>query len=192
MTERGKRYSIQEWLAQPEERRLELINGSLVEKAAPDAPHALSQAAIVGNLHPVFHRRGGGGAGAPPGGWWLMTEPDIQLGDDGYRPDIAGWRRERAASPPQGRPLMLAPDWVCEVISETNRTNDTIRKLRRYHEARVGHYWLLDPADGTLTVMRWEATGYLTILTADRKQRVRAEPFDAIELRVAALFGDDD
>jgi hypothetical protein len=30
------------------------------------------------------------------------------------------------------------------------------------------------------------------VLIADRDERVRAEPFDAIELRVAVLFGDDD
>jgi hypothetical protein len=29
-------------------------------------------------------------------------------------------------------------------------------------------------------------------MIADRDERVRAEPFDAIELRVAVLFGDDD
>jgi hypothetical protein len=33
--------------------------------------------------------------------------------------------------------------------------------------------------------------GYLEVLSAERGELVRAEPFQAIELPVAALFGDD-
>jgi hypothetical protein len=29
-------------------------------------------------------------------------------------------------------------------------------------------------------------------MMAERKDRIRAEPFDALELRVGVLFGDDD
>ena len=75
--------------------------------------------------------------------------------------------------------------------TDSNRHNDTIRKLRRYHEAGVPRYWLLDPDSGTLNVFRHEPQGYLSVLVADRGQRVRAEPFDAIEVMVGVLLGDD-
>jgi hypothetical protein len=39
--------------------------------------------------------------------------------------------------------------------------------------------------------MRHTPEGYLTILRAERGEVVRAEPFDAIELAVGTLFGDD-
>jgi hypothetical protein len=55
----------------------------------------------------------------------------------------------------------------------------------------VAHYWLVDPRDSTLTVMRWSADGYVTRLSAERGEIVRAEPFDAIEIAVGTLFGDD-
>jgi hypothetical protein len=42
-----------------------------------------------------------------------------------------------------------------------------------------------------LTVHRWMDDGYLNVLTAERGERVRAEPFDAITWSVGALFGDD-
>jgi hypothetical protein len=41
-------------------------------------------------------------------------------------------------------------------------------------------------------VQRWHSDGYLEVLVAERAQRVRAEPFDAIELDVGILFGDDE
>ncbi|PKN40685.1 MAG: Uma2 family endonuclease, partial [Deltaproteobacteria bacterium HGW-Deltaproteobacteria-20] len=34
--------------------------------------------------------------------------------------------------------------------------------------------------------------GYLHVLGATRTERVRAEPFDAIELPVGVFFGDDE
>ena len=43
----------------------------------------------------------------------------------------------------------------------------------------------------TLRVFRWTPDGYLVALTAQAGQRVRAEPFDAIELEVGVLFGGD-
>lgn len=191
MTERGRRLTIQDWLAQPPDRRVELIDGAFVEKTAPDTPHATSQVAVVGNLYPRFYGRSGG-SGAGEGGWWLLAEADVQLGANGFRPDVAGWRRERSPEgPPTGRPITLRPDWVCEIVSDSNRANDTIRKLRYYFEAGIPHYWVLDPALGTLTVFEHEPRGYLSILFADRDQRVRAKPFDSLELKVGVLLGDD-
>jgi Uma2 family endonuclease len=188
MTERGKNHTIDEWLAQPPERRLELIDGEFIEKALPDPIHAVSQVGVVSTLHPRFGKPGGSG---PDGGWWILTEVDIQLGPNGNRPDVAGWRRERSPQLPVGRPVLLRPDWICEVLSDSNRANDTIRKLRRYHEASVPHYWLLDPDTGTLNVFRHGPEGYTSVLVADRHQRVRAEPFESMEVHVGALLGDD-
>ncbi len=180
--------TIADWLAEPEERRLELIDGDLIEKAAPDLLHSAGQFGLVGILRPAFHRRGGGGF---PGGWWIHGEVDIVLNENGYRPDLLGWRRDRVPVLPTERPVTLRPDWICEVLSQSNAPNDKIRKLRRYHQAGVPHYWIIDPISATLNVYRLEAPGYLNILTAERHERVRAEPFEALEFRVGLLFGDD-
>ena len=39
--------------------------------------------------------------------------------------------------------------------------------------------------------MRWSEPGYITVMRAERGEVVHAEPFDAIELRIGALFDDD-
>jgi Uma2 family endonuclease len=182
--------TIEDWLAQPEERRLELIDGALVEKAAPSFEHSIAQAAIVGRLQSPFHRKSGGPRG--PGGWWLGTEVDIEMDGRGFRPDVAGWRRERMPEQPKTRPVRIRPDWICEVLSDSNRSTDLIKKLRRYHQAGVPHYWILDQLDRSLTVHRHGTDGYIVALRAGADEKVRAEPFDAIELSVAELFGDDD
>ena len=43
-----------------------------------------------------------------------------------------------------------------------------------------------------LTVYRWGPDGYIEVLAAERGERVKAEPFDAITLQVGVLFGDDE
>ena len=40
--------------------------------------------------------------------------------------------------------------------------------------------------------MSWSPEGYTAVLVALRGERVRPEPFDAIDLAVGVLFGDDD
>ncbi len=181
--------TVADWLAADPALALELVDGELVPKAAPTLDHASAQLAFGQVLRAPFHRRVGGPGG--PGGWWLGSEVDLLLLGRGWRPDLAGWRRERAPSLPRERPVTLIPDWICEIVSESNRGHDLITKLARYHEAGVRHYWILDQLDRALTVHRHTADGYVIALRAGAAERVRAEPFDAIELQVAILLGDD-
>lgn len=184
-----RRYTIEDLLAIPEERRRhEIVDGQLVEKEAASGRHGGAQGRLFRTLGPYDRRPGG----RSPGGWWFATETEIAFGEsDVYRPDVAGWRRERLPELPSAVPIRVRPDWVCEILS-SNKRNDLVKKKRGYHRFGVPHYWILDPAEETLSVNRWTAEGYLEVLTADRTERVRAEPFDAIELRIGVLFGDDE
>jgi Uma2 family endonuclease len=181
--------TIADWLAEAEEARLELIDGAFVKKSAPTIGHSRMQSALGQLIQGPFDRKPGGPNG--PGGWWIGSEVDVALDGRGYRPDIAGWRRERMPVLPRERPVTVRPDWICEILSESNRATDTITKLRRFHQAGVPHYWILDPVERTLTVHRHGEGGYVIALRAEAGERVRAEPFDAVELHVALLLGDD-
>ncbi len=183
--------TLADLLAIPEEdRRHEIVDGELVEKEAASGKHGRAQGRTVRALGP-FDRRGGGPP-ARPGGWWFATETEIFLdAANMFRPDVAGWRRERLAELPDEVPIRVRPDWIGEVLS-SNRRNDLVKKKRAYHRAEIAHYWIVDPAVETLLVYRWEKEGYLEVLTAERGERVRAVPFDALELQVGVLFGDDE
>lgn len=178
-------------LAIPEPERFhEVIDGELVRKAMPSGPHGRAQSRLASRIGGPYDRRPGGRF---PGGWWLVTEVEIQLEThEIYRPDVAGWRRERLAELPKKAPITVRPDWVCEVLSESNVRNDLVKKMRGYHRAEVPNYWVVDPEVETLTVYRWTAEGFLLVLAAERPETVRPEPFDGIELFVGALFGDDE
>ena len=171
-----------------EQRRHELIEGAIVEKGAASGEHGQAQFNLSVSLAP-FRRRPGG---RWPGGWWFATEVDIYFDPTNtLRPDVVGWRRERVPELPRGVPVVVRPDWVCEILS-TNRRNDLVKKKRVYHRHQVPHYWIIDPAEETLSVYRWSADGYVEILAAERGERVAAEPFEAISLEIGVLFGDEE
>jgi Uma2 family endonuclease len=165
----------------------EIIDGELVEKAAPSPEHGSAQFALSGLLFSPF-----GSRQAPdgPGGWWLMCDVEVEYSThEVYRHDLVGFRRDRCPERPSGRPVETRPDWVCEILSPSNASNDTVRKLRTLHRSGVPHYWLVDPERLTLTVLRWTPDGYLEALAATADETVRAEPFEAIELALADVFG---
>jgi Uma2 family endonuclease len=180
--------TIADLLAIPEERRFhEIVDGVLVEKDAASGRHGGAQLRLGEQLGPYNRRRGGGW----PGGWWFATEVEVLFDDTQvFRPDIAGWSRERLPALPAETPIGVRPDWICEILSK-NRRND-LKKKRVYHRHGVPHYWIVDPMEETLAVYRLHSDGYVEVLIADRDERVRPEPFAEIEFRVGVLFGDDE
>src|SRR5262245_23831907 len=123
----------------PDDARAEVIEGQIVYKVT-SGEHGNAQGGIIEQLRPSFHRKAGG---SRPGGWWILPEVEIQLSlTEVYRPDVAGWKRERVPQCPHGRPQTVVPDWVCEVLSPSNASNDLVKKLRIYHRCDIKHYWV--------------------------------------------------
>jgi hypothetical protein len=78
------------------------------------------------------------------------------------------------------------------VLSPSTAGFDRVRKLPIYHHAGVTHAWLLDPAGRSLEVYRRQEAIWALVATYGVDQdKVRAEPFDAIELELSALWLDD-
>jgi Uma2 family endonuclease len=183
------RATFEDLAAREGSERLEIVDGVIVEKALPSPAHARAEAKLAVAFDPFNRRPGGSG----PGGWWLFTEIHVGYPDgETYCHDAAGWRRERVPEEPRDWPVRLRPDWVAEIVSPNHEKQDLVTKPRTLHAAGVPHYWLMDPAERLLLVHRWSSDGYIVVLRAAAGEVVRAEPFEAIELRVSALFGDDD
>lgn len=186
-----RRATLAEWLAQPEERGAELIGGHIVYKAMPSPEHGRAQRKLGEALGPFDRRASGLGR---PGGWWLASEVDVVLQGEGVRPDLLGWRRDRLPELPRPSPggaVTERPDWIAEVLSSSTASRDLGDKLVLYHAAEVPNYWIIDPSNRTLLVYRWLREGYVAVLGAGSDKIVRAEPFEALELHVGLLFGDD-
>jgi Uma2 family endonuclease len=172
------------------EEQLELVDGVVEKRAAPQPSHGLAQGKLTAVLDP-YNRRPGGPRG--PGGWWLMTEVDTLYArtEEVFRHDAQGYRLDLHSEMPTGFPCPVVPEWVCEILSPGSARVDWMKKQRTLHAHRVPHYWVIDPAAGLLTVLRHSPEGYVLALTAGKGDVVRAEPFDGIELAVGDLLGEE-
>jgi Uma2 family endonuclease len=162
----------------------EIVDGELITSPRPSFRHAAVTTRLGTDLDGQFGRGGGSG----PGGWVILDEPELHIVGQIMVPDIAGWRRERMPEIPDVAFAELPPDWVCEVISPSTAAFDRTRKMHHYARAQVRHVWLLDPAPETLEVLRLDGEGWRLVTTVAGAVRVRAEPFDAVELDLAQLW----
>lgn len=182
-----KRATYDDVLRAPERLVAEVIGGDLYLNPRPGLAHAEAASVLFGELQSPFGRGRGG-----PGGWKLLVEPELHLGSEPaiVVPDLAGWRRERLPAIPHEPFLALAPDWLCEVVSPSTGRLDRAKKLPLYAAEGVGHVWLVDPLQRTLEVLRNEGGRFFLLATHADVARVRAEPFEALELELGALWAD--
>ncbi|MCY1016226.1 Uma2 family endonuclease [Pyxidicoccus sp. MSG2] len=169
--------------ALPENMVGQIIDGELIAMSRPASPHAVAHFAIGGLLFTTFQ------AGQrAPGGWWILNEPELHFGEDVLVPDIAGWRSERMPQMRRVPFFTLAPDWVCEVLSPSTATLDRKRKREIYAREGVEYVWLVDPALRTLEVFRRHEGQWIQRGTYSGEARIRAEPFEVLELDLGLLW----
>ena len=84
----------------------------------------------------------------------------------------------------------MVPDWICEVLSPSNRVYDLNVKRRFYAEIGVQHLWYIDPDVRTLTVSRLLDGRWLELGVHAGDERVRAEPFEAVEIDLSEWWAD--
>ncbi len=162
----------------------EIMDGDLYATPRPRLRHARAAVWLDRRLGLPFDDGIGG-----PGGWWILIEPELHFGEDYVVPDLAGWRRERLPVVPDEAHLELAPDWICEIISQSTERIDRGLKLHIYAREGVQHLWLLNPDTRTLEVLRLHGEQWLVAAVHTEESVVRAEPFDAIEFDLSGLWG---
>lgn len=166
----------------------ELIDGQLVPVETTTA-HGKAQRAIARCVGGPFDDDDGHGG---PGGWWILSETLIAFPPETYRPDLAGWRRERFPHPEASPPIVtVIPDWCCEVLSPSNPENDRVLKRRDYAQHGVKHYWIVDPEQRVLEALelepvsgRWLECGAWDSTATE----AHIAPFEAIPLDLSRLF----
>jgi Uma2 family endonuclease len=177
-----RRATYEDLMQVPDTKVAEIIDGELIVSPRPASPHALAAARIGRELLVPFDAPPGGPAA--PGGWWILPEPELHFGDDVLVPDWAGWRRERLSVLEDVPFFTLAPDWVCEILSPSTGRIDRSRKMRHYAADAVASLWLVDPLQQTLEIYRLEGGRWVVVGTHAGDEIVRAEPFEAVEVRL--------
>ena len=163
----------------------EIVDGNLYTSPRLSVTAATCAFSLGATLGHAFQLRSNGAAG-----WWLLSQPELQLGEDILVPDLAGWRRGRLSPLPDTMALDLAPDWICEIVTPDTESLDRTGKLPAYARHGVAHAWLISPAARTLEVQRSEGGRFVLMDHFAGYGRARAEPFGAARLDLSLLWGD--
>lgn len=179
-----RRATYEDLLEVPDHLVAEILHGVLVTHPRPALRHAKASSILGSELTGPFWRGRGG-----PGGWVILDEPELHFrAGDVLVPDLAGWRAERMPVVPDTAACELVPDWVCAVLSPSTGATDRADKMPIYAAESVRHAWLVDPILRTLEVYRLDGGGFRLLGAFRDDACVRAEPFDAIELELGALW----
>ena len=127
-------------------KRYEIIDGDLLVSPAPMSKHQL----VLGNLHGriwVFLEEN-------PIGKVLFAPLDVVLSDiNVVEPDLVFFSNTRLDRLTR-KNAQGAPDLVVEVLSESTRRTDEIRKRKLFERFDVLEYWIVDAELETVKVYR--------------------------------------
>ncbi len=142
----GDGYTYADYVALPDDVRVELIDGRFYNMAAPNSRHQI----IIGQLFLQFQAC----VQNHPECMVLLSPLDVMLDEDDrtvVQPDlIVLCGREKMR---KGR-IFGAPDLVIEVISPGSRRMDYGKKAGKYIDAGVREYWIIDLARRRVVVYR--------------------------------------
>lgn len=142
-------YTLEDYYALPDERRVELIDGVIYDMSAPTLLHQLIGGEVYTAIRKYIDEKGGN---CLP----FYAPVDVRLDCDDktmVQPDVLILCDDAKKTK---RYIMGAPDFCLEVISESTRRKDYIKKLQKYTDAGVKEYWIIDPFQKILLVHHWK------------------------------------
>lgn len=173
-------YTLEDYYAVSEERRVELIDGVFYDMASPIHIHQIISGQIYRILFDYIDKNKGMCVPA-------IAPLDVQLDCDDrtmVQPDVmVVCDRDKFV---RGA-VYGAPDMVVEVLSKSTWKKDSYKKLDKYADAGVREYWLVDPDKKKVIVYDLEHDEWPAIYGFDDEVPVRI--FDGLcKVDFAAIY----
>jgi len=151
------RFTYQDYLELPGEKRYELIDGDLHMVPAPLTFHQK----VSRNLEMLLWNY----VKDHDAGEILYAPVDVVLSnEDVVQPDILFISKSRLGILTD-KNIQGAPDLVIEILSPTSKKWDQEIKKKLYEKHGVVEYWIVDPEARTIEVFRYTETGFRLVQT---------------------------
>lgn len=141
--------TLEQYEALPENRRVEIFDGVIYDMASPSQIHQSLSMELSNTLYNyVKNKKGSCQVFSAPFDVMLsenpltIVQPDIMVICDKNKLD--------------GKRCNGAPDFIIEIVSPANPSDDYIRKLYHYQNAGVREYWIVDPRTEKVIVYHLE------------------------------------
>ena len=141
--------TLEQYEALPEEKRAEVFDGILYDMASPSQIHqsiSMQLSTVINNY--ILRKKGPCSIFSAPfdvklsDSPLIIVQPDIMVVCDKNKLD------EKRCNG--------APDFIIEIVSPANPSDDYIRKLYYYKNYEVREYWIVDPRRKVITVNYFE------------------------------------
>ena len=159
-------------------RLIEFTDGSIEVLPMPTDKHQNILAFLFLALHTLLYPLGGKVQFAPlrliiP--QRKFREPDLLVLLDADDP-----RRQNAR--------WLGADLVMEIVSPDNPERDKVEKRADYASAGIPEYWIIDPQDETVMVLRLEGVEYIEHGVFERGDTATSALLEGFEVAVTSIF----
>ena len=145
--------TYEQYEAFSKERRIEVFDGQIFDMASPSQEHQTILTELLVAIRNYLRKKGGGCRVFPApfdvklsGHPLTIVQPDIMIVCDKDKLD--------------GKRCNGAPDFIIEIISPSNPSDDYIRKLYYYKNYGVREYWIVDPRSQTILVYFFEQDSF--------------------------------
>jgi Uma2 family endonuclease len=173
--------TVDEFFALPDDgKRYELLDGVVEEVTAPNIRHQRLVGRLFVTLVDALQQTGQGEV--------FIAPLDVVLDQRTVaQPDLLFIANENAGIL-NDRNARGAPDLVVEVLSESTRRKDILRKRRLYARAGVSWYWIVDPEIDRIEFLRREGDDFELAARADAPAKAEPPGFPAVRIDLAVLF----
>lgn len=183
---KGRKASYEEFLelTQDEKSRYEYIDGEIYLLASPRTAHQYTVMELSGLFYQKFQ-----GTKCRP----FVAPYDIKL----KRPN----RDDFSVVQPD---LMIicdlddhlderdyytgVPALIVEVLSESTRSKDMVKKLDLYMESGVSEYWIVNPVNKEITIYHFEQRDVKSVSTYKQNETAQSSYFEELEIEMNRIF----
>lgn len=174
------RFTYDDYLLLPEDRRYEIIDGDLFMTPAPGTPHQR----VVGNLYLRLRRY----VEDHQLGEVLIAPCDVVLSPtDVVQPDLLFVAASRAAIVGE-KFISAAPDLVVEVLSPSTEDRDRTVKTKLYARFGVRELWIADPETKRIEVLTNSGDGFRQEAVFGLGTVLRSALLPGLEIPIAEVF----
>lgn len=178
-----KKLTYQDYLLLPEEPgyRFEILDGMLIKEPSPNVPHQRVSRRLQRILEDYFWD-------LDPEGEIFNAPLDVTFQDTTVvQPDLFYVSGEQKLMVKNAR-IDGPPALVVEILSPSTSRKDRLQKLRIYQEARVQHYWLVNPDDKTLECFSLQDGVYALVAAGMDEDIVNHPGYSGLSIPLKALW----
>ncbi len=174
------RFTYQDYLQLPEDKRYELVEGELFVVPSPNLAHQRILREIEAALYRYVRLHDSGEI--------LFAPCDVVLSEiNVVQPDLLFVSRKRLGILTEAN-VRGAPDLAVEILSPSTGQRDLGVKRTLYAKFGVLEYWIVDPESKTVEVLSWTETGYRTEAIVDQSGSLSSNLFPGLDLDLTEIF----